>query len=100
MTAYKFTLVAHSELLEIIEFIASESGPDRAEAVVSDIERAAARLAEYPEMGHKRSDLTDEPLRFWSIHRFLLIYRPSTRPLEFIHIVSGWRDVEALLRGE
>jgi hypothetical protein len=32
------------------------------------------------------------------VHSFLLIYRPETIPLEFVHVVSGRRDVEALLK--
>lgn len=83
MTSYNFPPRARAELLEIVEFIAAESVIGRAEAVIADTEGAAARLAEYPEMGHLRHDIIiDEPLRFWSGHRFLLIYRPATRPLE------------------
>jgi hypothetical protein len=48
-------------------------------------------------MGHYREDLTHRPVLFWTVHNFLIVYRPETRPLEIIRILSGWRDVAALL---
>lgn len=83
--------------MRIIDHIARESGPTRAESVLDDIVAAAAKLAAFPGMGHARDDLTDEPLRFWPVRGFLLVYRPETQPLEIIHIVSGQRDVEFLI---
>jgi len=59
----------------------------------------ATKLAEMPGMGHRREDLTERPVLFWSVHSYLLIYQPETSPLEFVHAVRGWRDVETLPPG-
>jgi plasmid stabilization system protein ParE len=64
--------------------------------VLADIEAAIERLADFPHLGHPRSDLADEELRVWPVHTLLVIYRPETRPLEIIRVVSGYRDLKAL----
>ena len=33
-------------------------------------------------MGHLRQDLADEPLRFWAVYSYLIIYREDSDPLE------------------
>jgi plasmid stabilization system protein ParE len=55
------------------------------------------RLAEMPELGHFREDLADEPLRFWPVHSYLIIYRPDRKPLEVVRVLSGYRDIAELL---
>jgi antitoxin ParD1/3/4/toxin ParE1/3/4 len=55
------------------------------------------RLAEMPEMGHLREDLAEEPLRFWPVYSYLIIYRPDRNPLEVVRVLSGYRDIADLL---
>jgi antitoxin ParD1/3/4/toxin ParE1/3/4 len=55
------------------------------------------RLAEAPGLGHLRDDLTDEPLRFWAVYSYLIVYRPETDPLEIVRVLHGARDVRAVL---
>jgi antitoxin ParD1/3/4/toxin ParE1/3/4 len=55
------------------------------------------RLAQTPGMGHLREDLADEPLRFWPVYSYLIIYRPETDPLEIVRVLHGARDVRAVL---
>jgi len=58
---------------------------------------ACASLANTPYLGHKREDLTPRPLRFWPVGSYLIIYKPDTKPLEILRILSGYRDVAGLL---
>ena len=51
---------------------------------------------ECPGLGHLREDLADEPLRFWPVYAFLIIYRPA-RPLEVLRVLHAARDVRRLL---
>ncbi len=97
MEGYRITPKALAELLQLVEYVARESGPDRAAVFLDDILDAADELGKHPGIGHLRTDLTDEPLRFWPVHGCLLIYRPGTRPIELVHVVSGARDIESLL---
>jgi plasmid stabilization system protein ParE len=68
-----------------------------ADRLLDSICAAILRLVEMPLMGHLREDLVDEPLRFWSVRRYLIIYRPETSPLEIVRVLSGYRDISNLL---
>jgi len=48
-------------------------------------------------MGHYRSDLVAEPLRFWRVRDDLIIYRSEKRPIEIVRVLHGKRDVPAIL---
>ena len=65
---------ALSDLDEIWLYIASDS-PTAADRVIDEIYEVIYRLAEFPGLGHLREDLIHEPLRFWSVYHYLIIYR-------------------------
>ncbi len=97
MKPYHFTPQARSDLLEITDYLLDNSGADRAESIVGVIREAIEKVAETPGIGHKREDLTDEDVRFWTVCKYYVVYRPDTNPLEVIAIISGWRDVQTEL---
>ena len=68
---------------------------DRVEAVIRE---RIAFLATAPGAGHWRRDLTDEPVKFFAVYSYLIIYRPETSPLQVVAILHGHRDVELVLR--
>ena len=68
---------------------------DRVESVIRD---KIAYLAARPGAGHWRKDLTDEPVRFFPIYSYLIVYRPETNPLQVVAILHGRRDVEQVLK--
>lgn len=49
-------------------------------------------------MGHRRAEIRDERYRVWSVHSYLIIYRPDTSPLNVVRIVSGYRDLKQLFK--
>jgi plasmid stabilization system protein ParE len=100
VTAFRLTALAEADLAEILDYVTQTSSEARAESVLLDLLHAARLLAEQPRMGHLRGDLTPRAVLFWPVHTFLLVYRPDTRPLEIVRVVSGWRDVPRLLRDE
>jgi len=60
---------------------------------------AALRLlARMPGMGHRRRDLADERLRAWRVHRWLIVYRVDTDPLEIVRVLGGWQDLSERMR--
>jgi plasmid stabilization system protein ParE len=87
---------ASDDLREIRDYIARDS-TSAARRVLADLRVAMRRLAEMPEIGHVRQDLADEPLRFWPAYSYLIIYRPDSRPLEVVRILSSYRDIAELL---
>jgi antitoxin ParD1/3/4/toxin ParE1/3/4 len=88
---------AFRDIDEIWEFIA-EDNLDAADRVRDEIFTACEKLAEMPGMGHLREDLADEPLRFWRVYSYLIIYRPDSQPLEIVRVLHGARDISTLLQ--
>jgi plasmid stabilization system protein ParE len=97
MADFFYSPEARRDLLEIWEFIAQDN-LDKADCVEREIEQAITVLAGNPELGHMRRDLTAKSVRFWRVYSYLVIYDPATRPLEVVRILSGYRDVAALLK--
>lgn len=87
---------ARDDLLEIWEYIARDN-LDAADRVEREIQEAVSLLSRHPDLGHLRPDLTSQPVRFWPVRSFLIIYDSKARPLEIVRILSGYRDIASLL---
>jgi antitoxin ParD1/3/4/toxin ParE1/3/4 len=96
---FVLTAAARADLTEISDYTRQES-PAAARRVRDELREAMRRLAQMPGMGHLREDLADEPLRFWPVYSYLIIYRPETDPLEIVRVLHGARDVRAILGEE
>jgi plasmid stabilization system protein ParE len=92
---YAISAQARLDLREIWNHIA-ERDLDAADKVLSDIEAGIEKLAEFPNLGHPRKDVTDPRLRFWRVHSFLIAYVPDARPLSVSRVVHGHRDFRRL----
>jgi plasmid stabilization system protein ParE len=66
-----FTEEAETQLLEILGYLADES-ESAAVSVRDAIYDAVGKLAERPGIGHTRQDLTDRPVKFWSVYSYLV----------------------------
>ena len=93
MKPYHLTPQARSDLLEITDYILANSSADRAKSVVAVIREAIEKVADMPGIGHKREDLTAEDVRFWTVYKYHIVYRPETNPLQVVAVISGWRDL-------
>jgi antitoxin ParD1/3/4 len=93
---YVLTPAAKGDLLKILEYL---EGDNRSAIlkVVDALDGAMQRLADNPGIGHLRRDLTHQDVRFWSVFRYLVIYRPDTKPLEIVRVLHGKRNVRRLL---
>lgn len=96
MGEYILAPAAQRDLEEIWEFIAADS-LDAADRWVDKLEKAMDLLADIPTFGHTRKDLTDKPVLFWSVGRYLIIFRPEKQLLEIVRVLSAYRDVSRLL---
>ncbi len=56
-----------------------------------------SQLSEYPLSGHTRDDVPDPSLRFLTVHTYLIVYRADRHPVEIIRVLSGHRDLPAVL---
>lgn len=96
MNAFLLSPEAAQDLIDIWEFIARDN-IDSADQVCEELQEAIQGIAEMPEKGHLRADLTDKPVRFWPVRSYLIIYRPDTTPLQIVRVLHGARDIESLL---
>jgi antitoxin ParD1/3/4/toxin ParE1/3/4 len=94
---YVLTPEAQAHIDEIGAYIEGDN-VDAALKVYDALEEAFGLLAERPGLGHSREDLTDRPLRFWSVFSYLVVYDPESRPLTIVAVLHGARDVEKLLK--
>ena len=94
---YRFTPEARSDLLTIWQFIARDN-VRAAEGLRQRLDKAFQLLAEFPRRGHKRADVrTSEPVLFWPVGSYVVVYLPEPRPVTIVRIVHGARDLNALL---
>lgn len=99
MKRFVLTPLARADLEEIYDFIFLDS-PGAAARVRAELLGAIRRLTVHPHLGHLRQDLADEPLRFWQVYSYLVVYRPGTVPLQIVRILRASRDVRSLLEEE
>jgi toxin ParE1/3/4 len=86
------------DLLQIWRYIKKHASLEMAHRVESAIRGKIAYLARNPGGGHWRKDLTDEPVKFFPVYSYLIVYRPETNPLQVVVILHGRRDLEQLLK--
>lgn len=68
-----------------------------ASLVIDAIFSACDELSRFPIMGHSRSDLTNRNVRFWSVYSYLVIYDATSNPISIVRVLSGYRDIAAML---
>jgi len=93
MSRFFLTEAAKSDLEEIHDFIFLDS-PGAAARVRTALRDAMRRLARNPRLGHLRADLADEPLRFWQVYSYLIVYRAESDPLQIVRVLHASRDVK------
>ena len=98
MSKYVLSRAADRDLDGIWNYI-SEASVDAADRLITRLLDSFEVLAQHPGMGHRRPDLTDYPLLFWPVEKYLVIYRGERTPLEIVAVVYGMRDVPALIHG-
>jgi plasmid stabilization system protein ParE len=97
MTSYILAPEALQDLQELWDYIATEN-LDAADRLTDTLFAAFERLATMPGLGHTREDLTDRPLRFWTVDAYLVIYRAEQTPIEIVAVTRGGRDIPRLLQ--
>src|SRR5437867_12963197 len=86
---------AASDITSIWEFIAKDN-PLAAKRVREDILEAIRRLVPFPHQGHQRRDLTSRPVRFQTVHNYLIAYAPDEERLLLFAVFAGRRSQPVL----
>jgi plasmid stabilization system protein ParE len=87
------------DLVQIWRYLKNKSSVAVADRVESRIRDRIVFLAGTPGAGHWNKNLTDEPVKFFAVYSYLIVYRPETKPLQVVSILHGRRNVEQILKG-
>jgi plasmid stabilization system protein ParE len=95
---YRVAPAALDDIDEIADWIwSNDPGSDADLRFIEAIYDAFALLASQPGIGHKRGDLTDLPVLFWTVMKsFAVIYRVG-KPLEVVRVIRWTRNIPAIL---
>jgi len=100
MKPYRLTSKAEDDFFTIWTRIAADN-LEAADRLECDLFDACQRLADKPDLGHFRRDLTDKPVRFFAVRgTYLIVYDPSSEPLAVLRALHGARDVLSHLESE
>ena len=96
---YRLSRDARTDLLQAWNYLAENVSFSVADKVLADIYAAMDKVAATPGLGHLRDDITTLPVKFYRVHRYLIVYKPS-KPVGIIRIIHSSRDVGAILGHE
>jgi plasmid stabilization system protein ParE len=96
MSSFIFSPAAQQDLIEIWQYIA-EDNLRAADKVIQTIQEKCNLLSQQPNIGHRRTDLTNRPVLFWPVYNYLIVYKSDSTPLEIVRILSGYRNIIELL---
>lgn len=94
---YVLSLAVSRDLLAIWSFVAEQAGESVADGLLADFERGFRSFASAPNIGHSRKDVRHPQLLTWTVHRYLIIYKPGGREIEIVRVVHGSRRMEGLI---
>ena len=80
-------------------YTAERWGPDRADALLDDIQDTFRLLVRFPEAGRGRDELSPG-LRSLPVSGFVVLYQIFEGALEIVRVVLGSRDLGGLLSDE
>jgi plasmid stabilization system protein ParE len=90
---YEVTTEAQNDLFQIWRRISADSAV-LADRIDTEFHELFASLAAMPRQGHTRKDLTKQPVLFFPLYSFMVIYQPETRPIRIMAVLRGTRDVK------
>ena len=77
---------ARARLFDLYEYIAAETGRDRAGGFIDRIEASCLSLGTFPEMGRKAEDLGPDLLLPPFERRTMIVYRITTEAVEILGV--------------
>ena len=90
--------LTRNSMTVIRAYLLQQGGTRLVRYVFGDIRKALNFLADTPGAGHLRPDLTDEPVKFWSVFSYLIVYDPKRKPLGIARILHAAQDLEILFQ--
>jgi toxin ParE1/3/4 len=79
-------------------YLLEKEGVETADRVVTELFKTFYKLADIPNSGHRRADLTSNKVLFYRVFSYLVIYEPESNPLQILGVLHGKRNVARILR--
>lgn len=98
MTRYILSPEAVEDIGEIRSYLLEEATVSVARYVLRELRKHIEFLAKNPGSGHLRKDLTEQPVKFWPVFSYLIVYQSDKRPIEVVRVLHGNRDLGVLLK--
>jgi plasmid stabilization system protein ParE len=96
---FRLTPKAKDDLFDIWSYIAP-TNLEAADRLENEVMQTCERLADRPDLGHFRRDLTEKPVRFFPVRgTYLVVYDPAAEPLEVLRVLHAARDTRKHLDG-
>jgi len=93
---YRFSAEAQDDIDDFRLHLTKEGGARAARRVLGENRRALVFLAGTPGAGRLRGDFTDEPVKFWSVFSYMIVYDPAAEPIGIARVVHGSQDLQSL----
>ncbi len=97
MKLYVLSPEAERDLDRVKEYLLKTASVRVARYVNRELRQGVRFLGENPGAGHSREDLTEEPVKFWPVFSYLIVYDPEKRPVEIVRILHGALDIPSFL---
>ena len=88
---------SESDLKQIWRYLLGEAGLAVANRIQGELVDAFEGLADVPGKGHRRPDLTNRDVLFFSVYQYMIVYRRGSK-VEIVAVLHGKRDVKRLLK--
>ncbi len=98
MRRYQLSPEAQQDLTEIKAYYLAKANVRVTRYVTGELTRAFEFLAATPGAWHNREDLTNEPVKFWRVFSYLIVYDPAAKPLGVARVLHASQDLAVLLR--
>jgi toxin ParE1/3/4 len=100
MTAqFRLTQPAITDIEEIADYIAHQSGLKKSEDFLSRLESKFSNIVAFPQIGRKRDKIL-LGMRSISMDSYLIFYVLLGEDIEILRVVSGYRDLDALFKDD
>ena len=85
---------AGRDLTKILAYVQRESRSERVVLkLLDDFEESFGKICDAPQAGRLRPDLTDGPIRWRPVHRYLIAYDADSEPLRILRVIHGARHL-------
>jgi plasmid stabilization system protein ParE len=86
---------AEEDIFQIWKYLFMRGGVEVANRVEPEMLSAFDILADHPDLGHRRSDLTNAEVRFFAVYEYLIVYRNASE-VEIVRVLHGRRNVRRI----